>query len=238
MDEEVFIYDAQQNRLVCASCNPDSSKRPTGVFDQERAGEGMLLTVDPTGMWGGHWLAGLIPGWSPIVPTIRATHQPAYLSDGGRLFFDSADALVYQDQNTRTETIGTANEKVGVEDVYEFEPEGVGTCTAAPGCATLISSGTDSRESAFLDASSNGSDVFLPDRREVAGARRRLGERHLRRANLRNLRKRSMPAAVLAAAPRMQRRRMQSARIDAAQLLLPVLRRRSPGPGIPPEKAS
>jgi hypothetical protein len=161
MDEEVFIYDAQQNRLVCASCNPDSSKRPTGVFDEERAGEGVFLTVDPTGMWGGRWLAGLIPGWSPIVSATRSTHQPAYLSDSGRLFFDGADALVSQDQNTRSESIGGVNETVGVVDVYEFEPEGIGSCAATAGCTTLVSSGTDSRESAFLGASSNGSDAFF-----------------------------------------------------------------------------
>ena len=31
-DEEVFLYDAAQNRLVCASCDPTGA-RPTGVFD-------------------------------------------------------------------------------------------------------------------------------------------------------------------------------------------------------------
>ncbi len=32
-DEEVFLYDAASNHLVCASCNPTGA-RPVGVFDQ------------------------------------------------------------------------------------------------------------------------------------------------------------------------------------------------------------
>ncbi len=49
----------------------------------------------------------------------------------------------------------------GKEDVYEYEPEGVGSCTYSSGCIGLISSGTSNQESAFLDASENGDDVFF-----------------------------------------------------------------------------
>ncbi len=57
----------------------------------------------------------------------------------------------------------------GKEDVYEYEPEGVGSCGASSetfseksgGCVDLISSGTSSEESAFLDASAGGGDVFF-----------------------------------------------------------------------------
>ena len=83
-------------------------------------------------------------------------YQSRYLSDGGRVFFDSADALVPQDVN-------------GTIDVYEFEPPQVGSCeetseTYSPrsdGCVSLISSGTSREESAFLDASESGDDVFF-----------------------------------------------------------------------------
>jgi hypothetical protein len=70
----------------------------------------------------------------------------------------------------------------GNQDVYEFEPEGVGSCSpgstsgnvsylpAARACVGLISSGTAAGESAFLDASEGGGDVFfLTDARLVAG---------------------------------------------------------------------
>jgi hypothetical protein len=48
-----------------------------------------------------------------------------------------------------------------VENVYEYEPGGLGGCAGTGGCIGLISSGTSARESAFLDASTSGNDVFL-----------------------------------------------------------------------------
>ena len=51
--------------------------------------------------------------------------------------------------------------QVGVENVYEYEPGGEGSCTSQPGCVSLISSGSSQHESAFLDASENGDDVFF-----------------------------------------------------------------------------
>jgi hypothetical protein len=53
--------------------------------------------------------------------------------------------------------------------VYEYEPPGVGDCTTSSGtysersegCVGLISSGTSPEDSAFLDASETGGDVFF-----------------------------------------------------------------------------
>ncbi len=70
------------------------------------------------------------------------------LSPDGRVFFDSSDTLVPHDSN-------------GVQDVYEFEPGGVGSCQVAGGCVSLISSGASGEASTFLDASADGSDVFF-----------------------------------------------------------------------------
>ncbi|HEX5851722.1 MAG TPA: fibronectin type III domain-containing protein [Solirubrobacteraceae bacterium] len=155
-DEEVFLYDASANRLVCASCNP-SGARPAGVLDGES------LLVDPAGgdehAWSSRWLAGLIPEWTAI-RIGHAMYQSRYLSNSGRLFFDSPDALVPQDVN-------------GMMDVYEYEPEGVPSgarsCSSSAeafaessgGCIGLISSGESDEESAFLDASESGGDVFF-----------------------------------------------------------------------------
>ncbi len=160
-DEEVYLYDDVTNRVVCASCNPTGA-RPVGIADK-----GSLL-VDPDGSWqfasveieqgelekGEHTLAGNIPGWDEYGRESR--YQPRYLSDSGRLFFNSPDALVAQDTN-------------GVEDVYEYEPVGIGDCESggggfserSRGCVGLISSGTSGSESAFYDASENGNDVFF-----------------------------------------------------------------------------
>ena len=146
-DEEVFLYDATADHLVCASCNP-SNERPHGVFDAgfRQLGPGELV-VDRASNWAGRWLAGNVPGWTQV-DLESSLHQSRYLSDEGRLFFNSADALVPQDKNA-------------VEDVYEYELSGVGSCAVAGGCVGLISSGESTQESAFLDASESGADAFF-----------------------------------------------------------------------------
>jgi DNA-binding beta-propeller fold protein YncE len=150
-DEEVFLYGASASRVVCASCNPTGA-RPAGVFDP---GGFPGLLVDSPENWQRRWLAGSIPGWTKVELS-HALYQSRYLSDTGRLFFNSADGLVPQDKN-------------GLEDVYEYEPDGEGSCKSSSatfseksgGCIGLISSGTSSEESAFLDASASGNDVFF-----------------------------------------------------------------------------
>jgi hypothetical protein len=142
-DEEVFVYDNEASRLTCASCDP-SGQRPAGVFD---SGVYPGLLVDRPGLWPGRWLAGSIPGWTRI-DLFHALHQARYLSDEGRLFFNSPVGLVAGDGN-------------GTQDVYEYEPQGVGSCESASGCVNLISSGSSSEESALLDASESGGDVFF-----------------------------------------------------------------------------
>jgi len=161
-DEEVYLYDAQQGRLVCASCNP-TGERPHGVYDIEDAGEGLGLVVDRPETWSGHWLAGSIPGWTLFkLANPVAEHQAQYLSNNGRLFFNSADALLAQvSARTREEQLDGKPQTVGVENVYEYEPRGEGSCTTTQGCVSLISSGTSEHESAFLDASEDGNDAFF-----------------------------------------------------------------------------
>lgn len=79
------------------------------------------------------------------------------LSDGGgRLFFETPDALVPHDSN-------------GLVDVYEWERAGEGTCTTASssyaagheGCTFPVSDVAGSSASEFMDASASGDDVFI-----------------------------------------------------------------------------
>ncbi len=153
-DEEVYLYDAVAGHLVCVSCDPTGA-RPVGVLD---TGHNILMInrgFSEIGHWEGNWLAGMIPGWDQARAS-RSLYQTRYLSNSGRLFFDSTDALVPQDTN-------------GLLDAYEYEPVGIGSCAAGGvtfsertgGCVSLISSGTSSQESAFFDASENGDDVFF-----------------------------------------------------------------------------
>jgi hypothetical protein len=147
-DEEVFLYGAGADRLLCASCNPDRTKRPEGILDQEKSGEGHGLLIDRPHNWEQRWLAANIPGWTAR-SNEAATYQSRYLSNSGRLFFNSVDPLVAADTNK------------GKADVYEYEPNGEGSCTSATGCIALISSGTSTQESSFLDASVSGGDAFF-----------------------------------------------------------------------------
>ncbi len=158
-DEEVFLYHHEgTGTLACASCNPTGAQ-PVGVHDfQGETGEGEGLLVDRPLIWTSlltegetdPWLAGSVPGWT-AVGLFATNSQPHYLDDSGRLFFNSPDALVPRDTN-------------GKEDVYEYEPVGVGSCgstNTTGGCVALISSGESDLESAFLDASTSGEDVFF-----------------------------------------------------------------------------
>jgi hypothetical protein len=150
-DEEVYLYNVSHDRLVCASCNPTGS-RPVGI----QMGE-LGFIYEPGILGGGDgtwpkttWLAANIPGWTPYAKNF-ALYQPRYLSDNGRLFFNSGDALAPQDIN-------------GTWDVYEYEPPAVGGCSShlatfserSGGCVSLISSGASTSQSAFIDASATG----------------------------------------------------------------------------------
>ena len=154
-DEEAYLYDAVSGRLACVSCDP-SGARPTGIYEPVGAADPL---VDKNGFWSEHWIAADLPLWhtkQTIDSREPTEYQPRYLSDSGRLFFDSSDALVPQDTN-------------GLMDVYEYELSGVGNCTnesstyseRSAGCVSLISSGASSGESAFMDASETGDDVFF-----------------------------------------------------------------------------
>ena len=137
-DQEVYLYKAEQDRLVCASCDPTGA-RPVGAefgeSGDERLVAGSVKSTEDI------WVASNPPPWtaattSYVGGTKRSVYQPRFLADSGRLFFDSDDALVSQDVN-------------GTQDVYEYEPASVGGClTSSPtytsgsgGCIDLISSG-------------------------------------------------------------------------------------------------
>jgi hypothetical protein len=175
-DEEAYLFDAVSGRLVCASCDP-SGARPVGVEWDHANG---IPIFSGTGEGGfafvaSDWVSGLLPAWEAFEEDV-ARYQTRYLSNEGRLFFDSVDALVPQDIN-------------GTWDVYEYEPVGVGPVEdpcgpgvasggvvfrparafvveerggeEGAGCVGLISKGTSPQESAFMDASESGGDVFL-----------------------------------------------------------------------------
>jgi hypothetical protein len=156
-NQEAFLYDAAgAGALTCISCNPSGGDAAGELHQETNSASG---SVDIAGLWINRWVAATLPQAS-----VRANgsgvslYRPRSLSDSGRAFFNAFDPLVPADSN-------------GTWDVYEFQPLGVGSCTAAsrgpaitrsgPGCVGLISSGTSDAESAFLDASVSGDDAFF-----------------------------------------------------------------------------
>jgi hypothetical protein len=104
---------------------------------------------------------GLPPSGDSLVPEVphllenvrgwqSPTVQQRYLLDDGRLFFTSEDPVLPAATN-------------GHQNVYEYEPEGVGQCavSGAGGCQYLISTGQAGGDSYFADAGEDGRDVFL-----------------------------------------------------------------------------
>jgi hypothetical protein len=68
--------------------------------------------------------------------------------DGRRVVFQSQEALVPADAD-------------GVQDVYEWEAEEVGSCRTSGGCDYLISSGRSAQDNWLYGVSASGDDVFF-----------------------------------------------------------------------------
>jgi hypothetical protein len=78
------------------------------------------------------------------------------LTDDGRVFFNTPDQLAAADTD-------------GIQDIYEWEHQGSGTCqpetpgfnNATDACVELISAGTGSFDSGLLGAGANSTDVYF-----------------------------------------------------------------------------
>lgn len=125
---EAYLYDAATGDLLCASCSTSNS-RPLGPS-----------------------VLRLIKGAGGSIP------QPRYLTDSGRLYFDSQDSLAPADTNGN------------VEDIYQYEPKGIGSCEREGGCVSLISGGRESVDSNFVAMDSSGNNVFFTSRDRLVTA--------------------------------------------------------------------
>jgi DNA-binding beta-propeller fold protein YncE len=138
---EIFVYAADGSgtgRLFCASCDPVGAPPAREEATGEHAGAGTYLPASVNPAFMRRWIS----------------------QDGGRVFFDTSQPLVPQDQN-------------GAQDVYEWEREGEGTCTvrALPrpdgGCVSLLSGGDSGDYSYLLDADAQGNTVFFTHRGQL-----------------------------------------------------------------------
>jgi hypothetical protein len=133
---EAFVWSADTEQLRCVSC-PVTGARPTA--------RQLGTEVQP------HWTDARFPGWMSSLYASRV-----FSEDGDRLFFESYSRLSPADVN-------------GKGDIYEWEADGTGDCSdsdpsfdsEAGGCVRLISTGESVADSRLVDASVDGSDVFI-----------------------------------------------------------------------------
>jgi hypothetical protein len=137
------LYDAERplsaGNPVCVSCNPSGSPAVSGAHLTDANGA-LTSSPNPRDAFLTHNLSG----------------------DGGRIFFETEEALLDGDTNNQL-------------DVYEWEREGTGSCerTSASfsesdgGCLYLISTGQSAQPSYFGDASAEGEDVFFFTRQSL-----------------------------------------------------------------------
>jgi hypothetical protein len=132
---EAYVYNAETEELVCASCNP------SGARD---------LQIDPHAE-GGQSFAPMIPGFETNLYATRA-----FSEDGSRLYFTTIAALTPRDTNGRTDVYEW--EEAGRGTCTESDPS---FAPSSDGCISLISSGKSTINSEFVDASADGNDVFI-----------------------------------------------------------------------------
>ncbi len=136
-DFEVFLYDAAEDELLCASCNPSNS-RP----------EGRELTQK---LLENRWAAARIPVWASQLYGSRVISD-----DGNRLYFNSYDALVPTDANGKEDVYqwqAPGSGSCTAQSPTYQESSG--------GCIDLISSGKSQQDSELVDISPDGHDVFF-----------------------------------------------------------------------------
>jgi DNA-binding beta-propeller fold protein YncE len=149
---DLFIYRNSTKELSCISCSP------TGA-----------TSAGPAELTAAFFIAeeGVIPR---VLPAARLTHNIS--TDGTRVFFQTPNSLVDGDANGPPsctyliDNPAQGRQRPNCMDVYEWVAPGAagGSCTTVEvngGCLYLLSSGKSDRGSYLLDASSDGTDVFI-----------------------------------------------------------------------------
>jgi hypothetical protein len=157
--EQAFLYDSTADELICVSCNPNGATDPGHLVAKNTTEGGGVVFPDRQGLWSDRLVGATLPETTEGEPTVGfVLYWPRAVLDNGRTYFNSFNPLVTGDSN-------------GTWDAYQYEPFGAGDCepssgsgmvaTTETGCVSLISSGSDSLPSAFVDSSESGDDVFF-----------------------------------------------------------------------------
>ena len=141
---QAYYYSFDSDSLACASCLPNGGT--------------------PTGAASFHSSLG-----NTVLPSMLGA--ALFVTDGGRMFFNSPDALVPADTD-------------GTQDAYEYELDGSGSCHSTVqngGCVSLISTGHTTADATVgvpvparvaatvVGASTNGDDVFFTTYDQLVG---------------------------------------------------------------------
>lgn len=166
-----LIFQSRASLTGYDNLNVDAGKPSVEVFVYSAADANLVCaSCDPTGA------PPPVKEFDESKLTVSSearTYMHRWISeDGNRVFFDSEEPLVPQDTN-------------GLQDVYEWEREGEGTCaTVSPahadgGCLFVLSGGASQYDSFLVDADASGENVFFDHvgplgTAEVAGGRNEL----------------------------------------------------------------
>jgi hypothetical protein len=143
---EIYRYDHTDGSVMCVSCG-SGSVAPTGNAYNGESGGGLAHAAHigrPTGL-------------------DENPERIIMSADGSEVFFDSTARLVPQAVNARVETVTSE----GVDDIYEWETDGAGGCSASLGCTYLISQGNSQTSSELVGASVDGNNVFFMTRAQL-----------------------------------------------------------------------
>jgi Fibronectin type III domain len=167
-DGQRVAFQSQVN-LTGYDTSPLGNNRKHEIFTFEFVARRLAcVSCDPTGAPPrpeGNGFGNLGAG-SHLPASINSTFARRLISeDGTRIFFESSQPLVSSDTN-------------GVQDVYEWEQEGSGSCAVlrpptpsrpSGGCVFLLSGGESGGFSYLIDASVTGDDVFIAHRGQLGG---------------------------------------------------------------------
>jgi hypothetical protein len=147
-------YDNRRVGNVSGSCSTSNGAACTEVFQYDLDSQHLsCASCNPSGLQplGRSNLAPVGRTSAGSFPQLRDLP-----SEGeGQVFFESQDTLAAGDHNGR------------VQDVYEWQPEGVGGCARAKGCISLLSGGNSGSDAFFLSSSASGKDAFFATREQL-----------------------------------------------------------------------